>query len=80
MTSVITLVTLVLTLLNRFVEWGARSKLFKEDEALIAVQVLARVTKDLADAEAARKAVNAGFDNDPSSILQPDEHTRPSKD
>ena len=80
MTSVITLVTLVLTLLNRFVEWGARSKVFKEDEAIIASQVLTRVLKDIKDAEDARKAINREFADDPDSVMQPDEFTRPPKD
>jgi len=80
MTSVITLVTLVLTLLNRFVEWGARSKVFKEDEAIIASQVLTRVLKDIKDAEDARKAINREFADDPDSVMRPDDFTRPSKD
>jgi hypothetical protein len=80
MTSVITLVTLVLTLLNRFVEWGARSKVFKEDEAIIASQVLTRVLKDIKDAEDARKAINREFADNPDSVMQPDEFTRHPKD
>lgn len=80
MTSVITLVTLVLTLLNRFVEWGARSKVFKEDEAIIASQVLSRVLKDIEDAKNAREAINREFADDPTSVMQPDEFTRTPKD
>ncbi len=80
MTGVLSLVNLVLTLLNRFVEWGARSKVFKEDEALIASQVLVKVTKEIKDAHDIRESVNAEFDSDPSSILQPDEFARPAKD
>jgi hypothetical protein len=80
MTGALSLVNLVLTLLNSIVQWGARTKVFKEDEALIASQILVKVTKEIKDAHLIRESVNAGFDSDPSSILQPDEFTRPAKD
>jgi hypothetical protein len=80
MTGVLSLVNLVLTLLNSIVQWGARTKVFKEDEALIASQILVKVTKEIKDAHDIRESVNAGFDRDPSSVLQPDEFARPPED
>jgi hypothetical protein len=80
LTSALSLVNLVLTLLNSFVQWGARTKVFKEDEAIIASQVLTRVLKDIEDAKNAREAINREFADNPDSVMQPDEFTRPPKD
>lgn len=78
--SALTIINLVLTLLNSFVEWGKRSKLFKEDEALIARAILKRSLEEIAIAKQAKEDLVREFDSDPSSVLRPDEFTRPTKD
>lgn len=78
--SALTIINIVLTLLNTFVEWGKRSKIFKEDEALIAASILTRSLKEIEVAKQIKEDITRKFDSDPSSILQPDEFTRPTKD
>lgn len=78
--SALTIINLALTLLNSFVEWGKRSKLFKEDEALIAAAILKRSLQEIAIAKQAKEDLNRQFDSDPSSVMRPDEFTRPTKD
>ena len=78
--SALTIINLVLTLLNSFVEWGKRSRVFKEDEAIIASAILKRSLEDIAIAKQAKEDLNRKFDSDPSSVLLSDEFTRSSKD
>lgn len=78
--SALTIINIVLTLLNTFVEWGKRSKIFKEDEALIAASILTRSLKEIEVAKQIKEDITRKFDSDPSSILQPDEFTRLTKD
>ena len=79
MTNILALVNLALTLLNSLVQWGARAKLFKEAEAIIAGQVLSQALKDIEATSRAKEILDNQFTNDPTIIVQPDKITRSTK-
>lgn len=80
MSQVLTLLTLVLGLLEKFVSWGAKTKVFKENEAIIALAILRKASEDIKIAQDIENKLNREFDADPASVLKPDEFTRNTPD
>lgn len=74
--SIVALVNLVLSLLNKFADWGARTKIFKEDEAIIASKILAKAMEDIKLVKESNARLDAEFRTNPDSILSRDEFTR----
>lgn len=51
--------------------------MFKEDEAIIASKILGKALEDLKLVKESNARLDAQFESDPSSIMRPDEFTRP---
>jgi hypothetical protein len=71
--NVLTLLTLVLGILEKFVSWGAQAKVFKQNEATIALEILKRTKKDV---DIARQTELDALNSNPDELLKPDEFTR----
>lgn len=76
MGSILTLLTLVLGILEKFVSWGAQAKVFKENEAIIALHILRKANEDIQRAKVIEDRLNNEFKSDPNKIKQEDEFTR----
>lgn len=76
MTQVLTIVNIVLTLLDKFVQWGQRTRVFKEDEAIIALTILRNAQRDIDIARKIEKDITSRINNDPTSVVLDDEFTR----
>lgn len=74
--DILTIVNLVLTLLDKFVSWGQRNKVFKEGESIIALTLIRNANRDL---EIAKKAEQSILNSTPDAVddlLRNDEFTR----
>lgn len=73
MGQVLTIVNIVLTLLDKFVQWGARTRVFKEDEAIIALTILRKANEDIRKANEAEKRILDDVTNNPTNIVPGDD-------
>lgn len=78
MGSILTLVNTVLGLLSAFVAWGQSKKVFKENEAIIALTILRKSQEDIKRAKVIEDRLNNEFKSDPNAVHTIDEFTRNS--
>jgi hypothetical protein len=74
--DVLALVNLVLTLLDKFVSWGQRSRVFNEDQSIIALTLIRNAQRDIAIAQKIEKDIVDRVSNDPTNVVLDDEFTR----
>lgn len=76
MGQILTLITLVLGILEKFVSWGAQIKVFKQNEAIIALHILRKAQEDIKRADEIEAELTRKFESDPNLVSEPDEFTR----
>ena len=70
--SALGIIKIVLSLLSTFVQWGQRTKMFSEDESIIALTLLANAQKDMDIA----KTIRADAATNPNSVHDDTEFRR----
>lgn len=80
MSSILTLLTLILGILEKFVSWGAQTKVFDEHQSIIALTILRKAQGDIKVAQDIEDTLNRDFTEHPDLVQKPDEFTRDSAD